>query len=319
MESDATQLDLRAFVPRVSIDVFFRKRGANTVSTARGARYLCVSRIFFLSVSSRLSKVSPLCVAEPQTHVVGRADARRRRRRSTRLVRLVPRRALRALPTPLASTRRRVAAEPRLRVDGLGAARETQTPFLLRLVRNQRAVARRTNPRLLLFADLVVARERERETAPPRHFCENENPGAADRVARRARVRRVRATLAASGRRLRRRRRRRRSARALSPSSSIVISFSLSLSLSRLLSLSRARRMKETIPPNPRGAAARSCPSCSLRVQRTEGCNHIACPNCSTHWCFVCEVRWTNQHYACRDARGNAHQPPPQGTQCLLQ
>ncbi|GMI28717.1 hypothetical protein TeGR_g3464 [Tetraparma gracilis] len=51
------------------------------------------------------------------------------------------------------------------------------------------------------------------------------------------------------------------------------------------------------------GAGARPCPACSLRVARSEGCNHISCP-CGAHWCFVCGVRWGAGHYACRNEEG---------------
>mmetsp|Transcript_2663 Transcript_2663/g.3448 ORF Transcript_2663/g.3448 Transcript_2663/m.3448 type:complete len:339 (-) Transcript_2663:1101-2117(-) len=51
-------------------------------------------------------------------------------------------------------------------------------------------------------------------------------------------------------------------------------------------------------------ADARHCPNCSLRVARTAGCNHIQCPSCAFHWCFICETKWSNSHYACRDEQG---------------
>jgi hypothetical protein len=47
-------------------------------------------------------------------------------------------------------------------------------------------------------------------------------------------------------------------------------------------------------------ANARTCPGCSLRTQRTEGCNHMTCP-CGYEWCYVCECRWNRMHYACVD------------------
>ncbi|KAI2501220.1 hypothetical protein MHU86_13236 [Fragilaria crotonensis] len=47
-------------------------------------------------------------------------------------------------------------------------------------------------------------------------------------------------------------------------------------------------------------ANARSCPGCSMRTQRTEGCNHMTCP-CGYEWCYVCECRWNRMHYPCVD------------------
>ena len=58
-------------------------------------------------------------------------------------------------------------------------------------------------------------------------------------------------------------------------------------------------------------AGARACPGCSLRVERAYGCNHIECPQCAKHWCFICEATWDASHYACRDAVGDAYKGPP--------
>jgi hypothetical protein len=32
------------------------------------------------------------------------------------------------------------------------------------------------------------------------------------------------------------------------------------------------------------------CPNaaCGIATEKTSGCNHITCPNCTTHWCYVC-------------------------------
>ena len=60
-------------------------------------------------------------------------------------------------------------------------------------------------------------------------------------------------------------------------------------------------------------ADARHCTRCSMRVARSAGCNHIRCPNCATHWCFLCEAPWSNAHYACRDEHGQNYAGPLPG------
>lgn len=45
-------------------------------------------------------------------------------------------------------------------------------------------------------------------------------------------------------------------------------------------------------------ADTRSCPGCTLRTERTEGCNHMTCP-CGVEWCYVCECSWHPGHYRC--------------------
>ncbi len=48
------------------------------------------------------------------------------------------------------------------------------------------------------------------------------------------------------------------------------------------------------------GDGARMCPSCSMRTDKIDGCNHMRCP-CGHHWCWVCECAWHPDHYACTD------------------
>lgn len=43
---------------------------------------------------------------------------------------------------------------------------------------------------------------------------------------------------------------------------------------------------------------ARTCPGCSLRTTRIDGCNHMTCP-CGKEWCYVCEKTWNRSHYTC--------------------
>lgn len=43
---------------------------------------------------------------------------------------------------------------------------------------------------------------------------------------------------------------------------------------------------------------AKCCPGCSMRTNRTSGCNHMSCP-CGYHWCYICECRFDPRHYRC--------------------
>lgn len=42
----------------------------------------------------------------------------------------------------------------------------------------------------------------------------------------------------------------------------------------------------EDCKPNT-GCVMKECPSCTVMVQKTSGCDHISC-RCGTHWCFAC-------------------------------
>lgn len=63
----------------------------------------------------------------------------------------------------------------------------------------------------------------------------------------------------------------------------------------------------------------RRCPGCGLGTERRDGCLHMACPDCSTHWCYFCRSVYDSgpdcyAHYcghgsidACRAARCTGH------------
>jgi hypothetical protein len=40
------------------------------------------------------------------------------------------------------------------------------------------------------------------------------------------------------------------------------------------------------------------CPNaaCGIATEKTSGCNHITCPNCTTHWCYVCMAIFPGNH-----------------------
>lgn len=33
----------------------------------------------------------------------------------------------------------------------------------------------------------------------------------------------------------------------------------------------------------------KKCPSCSSGVEKIDGCNHMTCQNCKTHFCWICK------------------------------
>mmetsp|Transcript_14875 Transcript_14875/g.32123 ORF Transcript_14875/g.32123 Transcript_14875/m.32123 type:complete len:390 (+) Transcript_14875:91-1260(+) len=49
-----------------------------------------------------------------------------------------------------------------------------------------------------------------------------------------------------------------------------------------------------------RWGGAKECPGCSIRIVRSEGCNHMTCTQCGKEWCWVCQSSWTAAHYGCR-------------------
>ena len=52
-------------------------------------------------------------------------------------------------------------------------------------------------------------------------------------------------------------------------------------------------------------AETKACPKCSLRFEKSSGCNHISCP-CGHNWCFICEQDWSIHgvsYYDCKFKR----------------
>eukprot|EP00475_Leptophrys_vorax_P029196 TRINITY_DN4266_c0_g1_i1.p1 TRINITY_DN4266_c0_g1~~TRINITY_DN4266_c0_g1_i1.p1 ORF type:complete len:223 (-),score=15.29 TRINITY_DN4266_c0_g1_i1:195-863(-) len=40
----------------------------------------------------------------------------------------------------------------------------------------------------------------------------------------------------------------------------------------------------------------KSCPECKLRTEKSEGCNHMRCTRCGTHWCYLCVTALDPEH-----------------------
>jgi len=42
---------------------------------------------------------------------------------------------------------------------------------------------------------------------------------------------------------------------------------------------------------------AKNCPNCHIRIQKVSGCNHMTCSSCSFQFCWICNGRYTSNHY----------------------
>ena len=48
----------------------------------------------------------------------------------------------------------------------------------------------------------------------------------------------------------------------------------------------------------------KKCPLCGIITEKVEGCNHITCSKCNYQWCWLCNGKFTTEHFREGKCRG---------------
>ena len=46
------------------------------------------------------------------------------------------------------------------------------------------------------------------------------------------------------------------------------------------------------------------CPNCKIWTEKNEGCNHMTCVECKFQWCWLCQQKYSSNHYSIGSCKG---------------
>ena len=53
-----------------------------------------------------------------------------------------------------------------------------------------------------------------------------------------------------------------------------------------------------------KGKIIKQCPNCKIWTEKNEGCNHMTCVECKFQWCWLCQQKYSSNHYSIGSCKG---------------
>ena len=62
--------------------------------------------------------------------------------------------------------------------------------------------------------------------------------------------------------------------------------------------------MKDSLAEYAKNNFLKKCPNCNIITEKNSGCNHITCTKCNYQWCWLCNGKYSTDHFTQGKCKG---------------